>query len=361
MTNSSDCIFLCLLQVSIGNKQKLDAPPSHGLWSEIFAIAKKQTLLGICAAGIDRLPDNQRPPREIAVKWGVMACRIERQNMMLNERAGEVTRFLAGKGFRSCLLKGQGVALLYPEPLRRQCGDIDIWLDGGRKKIVELADSMDKANKVCYHHVEFLRRRDVEIELHIRPSWMYSPLRNARLQHWFRENHSWDEAMTPSGFHTPSIQFNAIYILCHIFRHLFDEGVGLRQLLDYYYVIKAFNKDASADMEKARNSLRRLGLYKFCGAVMYVLCTVFGMSENEAIVPVDEAEGRFLLDEIMLAGNFGKYDERSMPQMGETKMRRFFRRQKRFTRFLRHYPEETLFAPVWTAWHWCWRKYNGYI
>ncbi|WP_288318605.1 nucleotidyltransferase domain-containing protein [Xylanibacter caecicola] len=354
-------LFFEFLQISVGRKEAFEIYPNSEAWIEIFDIAKKQTLLGICATGIDQLPDHQRPPRDLAVRWGVIAYQIEKQNITLNKRAGEVTCFLADKGFRSCLLKGQGIALLYPAPLRRQSGDIDIWLDGGRKKIVELANSIDKTNKVCYHHVEFLGRRDVEIELHIRPSWMYSPLRNARLQRWFRENHSWDDAITSSGFHTPSIQFNAIYILCHIFRHFFDEGVGLRQLLDYYYVIKAFKRDTSADKYKVRDSLRRLGLYKFCGAVMYVLYRVFGMPESEAIVPVDEDEGCFLLDEIMLAGNFGKYDERSIPQYGENKMKRFFRRQKRSARFIWHYPEETLFAPIWTVWHWCWRGYHGYL
>lgn len=47
----------------------------------------------------------------------------------------------------------------------------------------------------------------------------------------------------PDGFGeitVPTLSFNVIYILSHLYRHVFTEGIGLRQLLDYYFVIEKF-------------------------------------------------------------------------------------------------------------------------
>ena len=40
----------------------------------------------------------------------------------------------------------------------------------------------------------------------------------------------------------PTVEFNLIFQLTHIFSHLMNEGIGLRQLVDYYFVICDFYK-----------------------------------------------------------------------------------------------------------------------
>lgn len=260
---------------------------------------------------------------------------------------------------------GSGVALSLP-PLRRQCGDIDIWLSGTRRDIVALAREACPGADVCYHHADWLNSEGISVELHIRPSWLCSPLRNRRLQSFFRGHHSFGGVNTPLGFCVPSLEFNSVFILVHIFRHLFYGGVGLRQLLDYYYVVRSLH-GSMADVKgkgvlaDTRHHLRRLGLYKFARAVMYVLHEVFALPEDMMIVPMDTGEGVFLLGEIMSADNFGRHDVRNRARPGEGRPARFARHIRRNLRFLRHYPEETLSFPFWTVWHWCWRKKNGYV
>ena len=40
----------------------------------------------------------------------------------------------------------------------------------------------------------------------------------------------------------PTTAFNVIYQLTHLYHHFFDEGIGMRQIIDYYYVVCDFYK-----------------------------------------------------------------------------------------------------------------------
>ena len=101
--------------------------------------------------------------------------------------------------------------------------------------------------------------------------------------------------------------------------------------------------DRAADILAAlQRDLKHLGLWKFAGAVMFVLHEVFGLSEEMMIAPMNEKEGRFLLEEVMLGGNFGQYDDRLGDKTGEGKVHRYFRMSLRNMRFVRHYPSEAI-------------------
>lgn len=379
-------LFFQLLQVAVGRREALSRTPSAAEWQSLFDTSVRQSLVGVCATGVERLPDCQRPPRRIAVYWAFHANKIEQFNALLNDKCAVLTDLLAADGYRSCVLKGQGMASLYPNPLRRQPGDIDILVwprdavagDVCMDRIVDYVRRHGRLGKIVYHHADMQaaigRTVDgtaswiaadgadsVEVEVHYRPSWFFSPLRNRRFQRWYNGRRDTMAVSTAGGFFMPDDDFNAVYILTHIFRHLFDEGIGLRQLLDYYYVLMRLGYAPAAGRADLKRRLRRLGLYRFGRAVMYVLQQVFGLDEAHMPLPPDGREGRFLLDEVMLAGNFGRYDERSMPHASESLGRRFARRQRRVSRFLVHYPEETVFAPLWTLWQRAWRRVNGYL
>ena len=173
----------------------------------------------------------------------------------------------------------------------------------------------------------------------------------------------------------PTMSFNVIYILSHLYRHVFTEGIGLRQLLDYYFVLVKWHSDLTnltdsnkslsqmtqinTDLDTLRHELKYLGLWKFAQAVMYVLHEVFGLSEDRMIAPMDEREGWFLLDEIMRGGNFGQYDDRMGSKVGECKIHRYFRMNLRNLRFVKHYPTEALSEPLFRTWFALWKKIHG--
>ena len=165
-----------------------------------------------------------------------------------------------------------------------------------------------------------------------------------------------DRDYAAKGFYVPSAEMDAVFVLLHIYRHLFDEGVGLRQIVDYYYVLQ----QEGLDRERVGGVLKSVGLYTFAGAMMWLLREVLGMPEERMLCPVDERRGRALLDEIMMAGNFGKYDARLAGADKRSVRFRFWTKTRRNLRFMSQYPSEALCSPVWKVWQLLWRRWKGW-
>ena len=193
---------------------------------------------------------------------------------------------------------------------------------------------------------------------------MNNPVYNARLQKWFKRNADLQCSNVvglPDGagdIAVPTTAFNVVYQLCHLYHHFFDEGIGMRQIIDYYYVVSMFNVDCVM-FNSLQRELKHLGLWKFAGAVMYVLHVFLGLPEERMIRPMDVKRGRVFLDEILSGGNFGHYDTRISFCPGA-----FGHNMQRLYRDLRlawYYPAEALSEPVFRVWHYFWRKGQGSV
>lgn len=349
--------------MALGRADRLSATPAAEEWGQLFEEARRQTVAGVCATGIERLPEWQRPPKDIALRWASYTLRVERQSRMQVECCMEAVERLNAMGIGCCVLKGMSAALRYPDPMRRQCGDIDLWLDAPAEDIIRLAKEYRRTAGARYHHVELPAVRGVPVEAHYRPSYICCPWHNVRVQRFFRrekERQFANRRLLPNGKPVccPTDGFDAVYHLCHLYRHFFDEGIGLRQMLDYYYITKSVVA-SGCGLGEIVCSLGRFGLLRFASAVMYVLHVVFGLTEEEMLVPMDEGEGRFLLGEIMLAGNFGHYDCRVGNRDGESRAHIFVRKTLRSVRFVAHYPAEALCEPLFRLFHWVWRMVRG--
>lgn len=373
-------IFFDFLRFCIGSAKDIPSTLKEVDWKEIYAIAKKQCLVGVLFHGIRRLPKELAPEQKLLMQWIVMAEQIRKQNIRLFLDSVKVCQNFENEGFANCILKGQGNALLYPDPYMRTPGDIDIYLTGGRKRVMQYINKVCPNQVMRYHHVDFPVMKTA-IEVHFTPSYMFFLIHNSRMQKWFKEvmgeqcNH---RVSLPDGYgeiHVPQVSFNVIYILSHLHRHIFTEGVGLRQLLDYYFVLLKWHTDLTnltdsnkslpqmtlinTDLDALRHKLKYLGLWKFAQAVMFVMKEVFGLSEDRMIVPMDEREGRFLLDEIMRGGNFGQYDTRLGSKENEGKLHRYLRMSLHNLRFVKHYPTEALSEPLFRTWFALWKKIHG--
>lgn len=373
-------IFFDFLRFCIGSAKEIPGSLKEVDWKELYAIAKKQALLGVLFHGIQRLPKELAPEQKLLMQWMVMAEQIRKQNIRLFLDSVKVCKNFENKGFANCILKGQGNALLYPDPYMRTPGDIDIYLSGGRRKIMKYVDQVCPNQVMRYHHVDFPVMKTA-IEVHFTPSYMFFPIHNSRMQKWFgkvMDLQCSNVVTLLDGYGeitVPTTSFNVIYILSHLYRHIFTEGIGLRQLLDYYFVLVKWHTDLTnltdsnkslpqmtqinTDLDALRHKLKYLGLWKFAQAVMYVLHEVFGLSEDRMIAPMDEKEGRFLLDEIVRGGNFGQYDDRMGSKVGESKIHRYFRMNLRNLRFVKHYPTEALSEPLFRTWFAVWKKIHG--
>lgn len=109
-------------------------------------------------------------------------------------------------------------------------------------------------------------------------------------------------------------------------------------------------------MEILQRDLKYLGLWKFAGAMMWVLHETLGLEETLMIAPMDERRGRQLLDEILKGGNFGQYGK--LPPFGRGAIGHNVQRICRDLRLLRHYPAEALSEPLFRTGHYFWRTLN---
>ena len=373
-------IFFDFLRFCIGSVKEIPDSLKKADWKELYCIAQRQALLGVLFHGIRQLPKELAPEQKLLMQWMAMAEMIRKQNIKLFQDSVKVCQNFENEGFANCILKGQGNALLYPDPYMRTPGDIDIYLSGGRKKIMKYVDQVCPNQVMRYHHVDFPVMKTA-IEVHFTPSYMFYPIHNRRMQKWFEkvmDEQCYHWGALPDGYgeiHVPLVSFNVIYILSHLYRHIFTEGIGLRQLLDYYFVLVKWHTDLTnltdskkslpqmtqinTDLDALRHELKYLGLWKFAQAVMFVMKEVFGLSEDRMIAPMDEKEGRFLLDEIMRGGNFGQYDDRMGSKVGESKIHRYFRMNLRNLRFVKHCPKEALSEPLFRTWFALWKKIYG--
>lgn len=451
-------IFFDFLRFSIGPKSEIPSSLKEVDWKELYAIAKKQCLVGVLFDGIKKLPvEHVEMEKELLLRWMAESQMLEKANVRLNDAAIHVSEWFRKKGFRTCILKGQGNALMYPNPYSRTPGDIDIWVEGEDKRVISFVRSISPHEKACYHHIEFPSYKGVEVEVHYRPSFLLCFWHNRKLQKYYErvkeEQFSHRVMLGEQGeIAIPTVEFNLIFQLTHIYSHLMNEGIGLRQLVDYYYVLCDFYKvyqnfskthpssltlkggstafpkplspqgtgdvtapprrseplrskvggpskvspdcagwdrqDVSGDttsdtvshsatvcagstaigsvassasfsaaIDRVQEKLKELGLWKFAGGIMYIMQEVFGMPASRLIVPPNEKYGRFVLNEVLEAGNFGKHDARN--RFGRSQLGHNLQRVYRDIRLVRYFPAEALCEPLFRVWHFFWRlKYK---
>ena len=445
-------IFFDFLRFCISSAKEIPGSLKEADWKELYAIAKKQCLVGILFDGIKKLPaEHVGMKKELLLQWMAESQMLEKANVRLNDAAIQISEWFRKKGFRTCILKGQGNALMYPNPYSRTPGDIDIWVEGGDKRVISFVRSISPHEKACYHHIEFPSYKGVEVEVHYRPSFLLCFWNNRKLQKYYErvkeEQFSHRVMLGEQGEITiPTVEFNIIFQLTHIYSHLMNEGIGLRQLVDYYYVLCDFYKvyqnfsnpsvslskgsstfspspsssgsgdvtapsrcseplrskdggpskvspncagwdrrdaigdmtsataststdtsataarssfaaNSSAAIDRVQKELKELGLWKFAGGIMYIMQEVFGMPASRLIVPPNEKYGKFVLNEVLEAGNFGKHDARN--RFGRSKLGHNLQRIYRDMRLLKFFPAEALCEPLFRTWHFFWRlKYK---
>ena len=368
--------FFAFLRYCLGGKRDMSRVIAGMDWQKLYSFASKQAILGLCFDGIERLGEEyseelkQNPiGRELLMAWMGKAQQIRRQNIKVNMVASKLYSMLRTDGLRCCILKGQGNALMYPNVYSRNPGDIDVWVNASREQITEYAKKhFEIGDDIRYHHLE-TTMDGVPVELHFFPCSMNNPLYHARLQKWFKRNADLqcsNVVSLPDGIGEiamPTTAFNVIYQLTHLYHHFFDEGIGMRQIIDYYYVVISdyllvINDESLVIRDTLQRDLKHLGLWKFARAVMYVLHEALGLSEEKMIAPMDEKRGKLLLAEILNGGNFGKHFTKygHFSQQGMAK--KYFLKIWRNMHFVRYYPAEALSEPIFRTWHFFWRMKN---
>lgn len=364
-------LFVELLQISLGTRDCLSRMPSAPEWEGILEEAQRQAVVGVLVSGIEKLPDEHRPPKMLLLQWIGVCQQIEAQNSITTKTCIKVCQRLDNDGFNAYVLKGQSNYRYYPAEMknRRSCGDVDVWVVPKSdckhpvKEVVEYVDANYNMDVLCWLHNGFTDESGVPVEVHFRPSFMSEPCKNRRFQKHFGNILSRRTVSELEGAEIPCMKVDedVIYQMNHIFRHLIDEGVGLRQVVDYFYLLKTWNEEHKRSKEETMKIVSWLGMKKFAGALMFVLKELLGMSEEFLLCPASDKDGQFLMNEIIMSGNFGHNDPRmgAIASDGSYLKRRSsqaWRRLKRNMRFLTSYPGEVIWEPIVRVEHFVWKK-----
>ena len=409
-------MFFELIQLALGQRDGLSRELNGQEWQEVYQIATKQALLGVCFAGIQRLSKEQAPPKELLFRWFGAAQSIIKRNAQLTEQCRILQERLKESGIRSAILKGQGVARYYVCPKGqnekikelknknseghteistslaqlRQPGDIDVYVDCGRERAIAFAHAIGQKDvEWDYKHLHLEMFPGTEVEVHYRVEVLLNIWKNRKLQRWFKENEEELFRKEADGMVMPSTQFDRFYILLHIYRHFLYEGVGLRQVLDYYFVLRHTEitdgykghteiTDLSATLKYKEKIIKSLesteknllntnvtnlsellkgfGMWRFTQGLMWVLQEVFMLEDEYLIAKPLEKEGKVILKSIMEGGNFGHHSEKGKRWKRYGKVFGAMTIAQHNMHLVRHYPMDAITAPLWPVWHYFWKR-----
>ena len=316
-------LFFALLRAAM-TEEPFEASPTATVateaeWTALYQMAKQQSLTGVIYTAVARLAPEQQPPMTLAMQWTSEAEAIRGLNGLLNSEAARLTRLFADNGRRTAILKGQANARLYPDPMSRQPGDIDIWVEGGHESVTDLLMTLGMLNErpsmrnygkrgkatSSYHHVHLPPTKDgVTVEVHFRPSsGNFNAITNKRLQQWL-EREIQQTAMVPEGFSVPSVRFALVMQLAHIQHHFIASGIGLRQVCDYYLLLQNSTEEERTEVA---GLLKQFGLHRTAGALMWLLSDLLHIDRGLMLCETDDYRGAWMLRRIMEGGNFGHY------------------------------------------------------
>ena len=350
----------------MGRASSLEKDPTPQTWNMLFNMARQQTLLGVLNDAAHSLPVEQQPPEDILERWDRLTGRIEEIHSTHEKHTVELEDVLARLGLHGCILKGTGLARLYPNPGRRQCGDIDVWVPGPRKNIIKAFSKEYPVHDVIYQECKVDIFDDTEVEVHFHPAKLFNPFSNARLQRWFEKHSPFEspdsipciQGQGRAVLCYPDAEFNTVFCMAHMYRHYLVGGLGLRQMMDYYYVLREL---PAAGREPAMRTLKRLGMGRFTAATMLALQYNFGLEDEYLLCEPDRKLGPQLIEDLIKMGNFGVLDPRNRGKEGESALARFRRKNRRVFSNLRHYPREVLWAPFARLSQYFWRLFLGYL
>lgn len=338
-----------------------DAQPKESFssidWQKLLEFGKKQSIVGVLFHGITRLKkEDAAMPHNVFKQWVGNFLTIKMSNQQVYKDANFLTKAFHKETGKNCVvLKGQANALMYPDPYMRNPGDIDLWTDMDNVPLILWVRRHDPKGEIGYHHIQ-MSALSTPVEVHFVPSFMGNLFYEWRLRKYFKENKQAqfnNTAILPDKLGEINVlrhDFDCIFQLSHIMHHFFFEGIGFRQLIDFYYLLTTA-KFSDKEKEEIMAKLRWLNMAKFTTAVMYIMKDVFNMDASLLLGESNEHLGKVLLSEILKSGNFGFYDDRY--SFANTSVyKQYFIEIFRNLHFALDYPSETIYGrPVSRWWH----------
>ena len=322
-------IFLSVLRAALTDTLPDRSPASPEEWQTLFDDAQRQGIIGIVWDAAKKLP----MPAQLRIEWNLVVQYMEQRNDVLDLTCRKSVHNFALDNIRTCILKGQALGQLYPLPHHRQPGDVDIWVEGGEDVVVAYEKKYFRQPvEHSWYHSALTLRNGVELELHYVPGHSNNRAFDALLQEFFVANAPWGEdgsdlfrpTSSPEA-ETRWVRFNSVYLVSHIITHMRAEGIGFKQVLDLYWLMRRYDSplaDVSPDIMKHIMPLYRALAWVF---------ELIGMPADRLWVKPSKHLGRLLLHE-MLSTGVVSVDEIVNGKYSKSKFRKFVHRTLRSIR-----------------------------
>ncbi|AQX04964.1 hypothetical protein BAX97_17000 [Elizabethkingia meningoseptica] len=348
LENKVSNAFFTLLRAGLWNRP-IDYmgcfPLSEEDWDALFRISIQQTVEGVVFDGIQMLPKDQLPPRELHLKWLVRIEKIGQRNTWMNNIIAEQTRFFSTINVQPLLLKGQGLAVCYENPSRRVCGDID-WCFQSKEDFYKADDLLTRHGIVTQSTAGYSSCylwRGCEIDHHQKIFDIHNPFSSRYLQNLEeieKENYiQMDIHGTKVLLLSPTLQM--LQVNAHILKHLLSFGIGIRQLCDAAVLYKTYKNKING--EKLKEIYTRLKIVKWVALLHEVLVKYIGLSkENLPFSYEIKHSADWMMEEIWRSGNFGFHDERYQKEQNVSSEKRENTKKRLWNNFIKYVP----YAPM---------------
>ena len=286
----------------------------HTDWAQLYQSARAQALMGIVLDGIQTLPADKRPPRMLYLKWCNTLLQIEEKNRLLNRELANVYALCRANNIEPVLLKGQGVAQNYRNPLHRQCGDIDLYIGKDNYAQVNrlLRTEATSEHEENHKHTS-IEWHGVTIENHRTLTRLSAPSADRFLQKEIEKWHNSPQCrplqVENCQVTLPPLSFEVVYILTHSALHFLNEGIGLRQVCDWASLLH--HQKNNINHQEVKELLRKMGLTEAAKIFGVVAVKYLHLPAEELPIIYSEKDiptGDWLLEDIWQGGNFGQFD-----------------------------------------------------
>lgn len=288
-----------------------DTMPSITDWRALYDFCDKHKIGGVC----EPTRFDVHVDEEVLLDWMALKIQLQRTNTILNQQVNDYFHVLESDGLRCCLLKGQGNTYLYPNSSLRVPGDIDVWIDMDKKSIDRYFINKNPEAKQSFKHLKVFYE-GTPVDVHDIPLKLYNPYHQKHLNRWLedsREEQFAHRVSLMSDGHTvcvPTAKFNAIYQMGHIMIHLLDEGVGLRHIVDYFYVLNSLGRLPDEEKDRLVSVLQKTGMIRVASGLMWIVHEVLGLPKELLVTAPSPKYGKLMLEDILESGNFGRGSKR---------------------------------------------------
>ena len=311
MENTQD-LFLELLRSGLWGTSPTPAHFVHADWDAVFKLADIQTVGTIVLDGVALLPKDVHPPLGIKMRRIGAMQQVERTNALHRKALAAIHATLAKEGIREVYMKGQMAGMRYPNPLHRQPGDIDFAV--ARQDFPRTLQALSSIGKVdfgmVHEHHGMAWINGVTVEPHYKVHNFQRPSTDKAMQSMFEDvfpDHLVKVDIDCGGLPSFPPTFESVFLVSHMVNHVYEEGLGLRQIVDYAMFLNQCGGDIMVEQHTAY--LRRMRMFRAWRLFTCICERQLGLKLPAFVEPFSKKEEEMaqrLFDDVMRVGNFGR-------------------------------------------------------